>query len=64
MRKIKKNDFRTDQTIFAFSCPCASCNRDRACDCKQYRYDTANWNVIYGQQMNRGLGGTIRGGGG
>lgn len=65
MRKIKKNDPRTDQTVFAFACPCASCSISSGfCDCREYGYDSVSWRVVNAQAYNRAVGGSLVGGGG
>lgn len=64
MRKIRKNDTRTNQTVFAFACPCASCARDNECDCRQQQFNGVSWKVIHGQEANIKFGGSIVGGGG
>lgn len=64
MRKIRKNDSRTDQTVFAFACPCASCSLSVACPCREYGYESNSWSVIVGQTHNRNVGGSLVGGGG
>lgn len=64
MRKIKKNDLKRDQTIFAFACPCATCVKTGKCNCVGNRYDSVSWNLVFGQLLNRDAGGSIVGGGG
>lgn len=63
MRRIKKDNLKTDQTVFAFACPCAACRLTSGCDCASAGYTNSSWTVIVRQTLNRNIGGSMVGGG-
>lgn len=64
MRRIKMDNLKTNQTVFAFACPCASCSTSYSCDCKSQGVSANSWSVVVHQSYNRSIGGSMVGGGG
>lgn len=62
MRKIKKIDPKTSQTVFSFGCACGSCLT--GCHCKELGIALTSWRISFHQSNNRSNGGSLVGGAG
>lgn len=62
MRRIKKFDSKTSQTVFSFACVCGDCMA--GCHCKDLGVALTSWRISYHQSSNRSNGGSLVGGAG